>query len=174
MTVMTRFIAPVLALMVLFLAQAQASAAGTDDFPAEAMREFSQIYALIRKNYVDQVNDEDLLRNAIRGMVENLDPHSAYLSEEYLEKFNRSLKGLYGGVGLYIDQDRGLIRVVAPIDDSPAARAGLQTNDFIVEIDGDTTEGMAVGDAANLMRGLAGTQVTLAIVRLGRGFPRRL
>ena len=141
-------------------------AASEDDFPSEAMREFSQVYSLIRKSYVDEIDDATLLRNAIRGMVENLDPHSAYLSEEYFASFQRSLKGLYGGVGLYIDEDRGLIRVVAPIDDSPAWRAGLKTNDYIVRIDDVSTEGMNVGDAANLMRGLADTEVTLSIVRL--------
>ena len=141
-------------------------AATDDEFPSQAMREFSQVYSLIRKSYVDKVDDETLLRNAIKGMVENLDPHSAYLSEEYLENFQRSLKGLYGGLGLYIDEDRGLIRVVAPIDDSPAQRAGLRTNDYIVTIDETSTEGMNVGDAANLMRGIAGTEVSLSIVRL--------
>ncbi len=139
------------------------------ELPSIAMREFSQVYSIIRNNYVDEVDDATLLRNAIRGMVENLDPHSAYLSEEYFDNFQRSLKGLYGGVGLYIDEDRGLIRVVAPIDDTPAKRAGLRTNDYIVSIDGTTTEGMDVGDAANLMRGIAGTDVTLSIVRLLEG-----
>ncbi len=146
------------------------SAAGqnADDekLPAEVLREFSQVYATIRNHYVDEVDDDVLLRNAIRGMVDGLDPHSSYLSEEYLSTFNRSLEGLYGGVGLYIDADRGLIRVVAPIDNTPADRAGLRTNDFIISIDGESTEDMPVSDAVNLMRGLAGTPVTLSIVRL--------
>lgn len=137
-----------------------------DEFPVEAMREFSQIFALIRDNYVDEIEDDELLRHAIRGMLDNLDPYSSYLSKEYFEKFNNSLQGLYGGVGLYIDQDRGIIRVVSPIDDSPAARKGLRANDFIVEIDGESTEGMAVSAAADRMRGKPGTPVTLSIVRL--------
>ena len=142
------------------------SRGATQEFPDETMREFSQVFAIIRENYVDEVDDADLLRNAIRGMVEHLDPHSLYLGKDYLDSFNRSLQGIYGGVGLYIDQDRGLIRVVSPIDDSPAQRAGLKTNDFIVKIDEESTENLSVGDAANLMRGLAGTPVTLSIVRL--------
>ncbi len=142
------------------------AAANQGEFPVEAMREFSEIYSLIRENYVDDIDDSELLRHAIRGMLENLDPHSSYLGRETLEKFNRSLKGLYGGVGLYIDQDRGLIRVVSPIDDSPASRAGLRANDYIVEIDGESTEDMAVSAAAERMRGVAGTPVTLSIVRL--------
>ena len=140
--------------------------ASDNKLPAEVLREFSQVYSTIRNHYVDQVDDETLLRNAIHGMVDGLDPHSAYLSEEYLNSFNRSLEGLYGGVGLYIDSDRGLIRVVAPIDNTPADRAGLRTNDYIISIDGESTEGMPVNNAVDMMRGLAGTPVTLSVVRL--------
>ena len=153
-------------LLSLILPMQTSFAANESDFPDEAMREFSQIYSIIRRNYVDDIEDDVLLRHAIKGMLENLDPHSSYLSKEYLESFNKSLTGLYGGVGLYIDQDRGLIRVVSPIDDSPAWRAGIQSNDFIVKINDESTEGISVSDAANLMRGVAGTDVTLSIVRL--------
>lgn len=136
------------------------------ELPAESLREFSQVYGLIRKHYVDEVDDQQLLRNAIRGMMRGLDPHSAYIDKKQLEEFSNSLQGNFGGVGIFIDVDRSIIRVVSPIEDSPAERAGLQANDYVVRIDGITTEGMDIGDAANLMRGVAGSIVTLSIVRL--------
>lgn len=136
------------------------------ELPAETLREFSQVYGLIRKHYVDEVDDEELLRNAIRGMVRGLDPHSAYIDKQQLEAFNNSLLGNFGGVGIFIDADRSLIRVVSPIEDSPADHAGLQANDYVVKINDVSTENMDIGDAANLMRGVPGTSVTLSIVRL--------
>lgn len=148
-------------------ANAQEETPREDALPAEVMREFSQVYGLIRKNYVDDVDEREVLRDAIRGMVRGLDQHSSYIDEEQLEEFTNSLQGNFGGVGIFIDVDRNIIRVVSPIEDSPAWRAGLQANDYVIRIDDIPTEGMDVGDAANLMRGEPGTLVTLSIVRLG-------
>lgn len=133
--------------------------------PLEAMREFNEVYHLIRSQYVSEVDATNLMRDAIRGLVNGLDEHSAYLSPEDLERFNSSIEGNYGGVGLYIDIGQGAIRVVAPIDNSPADDAGVLAGDFIVKIDEAKTKKMTIEQASTLMRGIAGTDVTLSVLR---------
>ena len=146
------------------LAAAAAQDAG-EPLPTEVMREFSEAYSIIRNNYVDDIAAADLMRNAIRGLVNGLDPHSVYLHGDDLESFNSSIEGRYGGVGLYIGPGQGAIRVIAPIDDSPASAAGMIAGDFIVAIDGTSTSEMNVGDASGRMRGIVGTPVTLDVMR---------
>ena len=156
----------IVALITAALAAAAAFGQDADDpLPTEVMREFSEAYSIIRNNYVDDIAAADLMRNAIRGLVQGLDPHSTYLHGDDLESFNSSIEGRYGGVGLYIGPGQGAIRVIAPIDDSPAAAAGMLAGDFIVAIDAASTSEMNVGEASNLMRGIVGTMVTLDVMR---------
>ncbi len=154
-----------LAAAALVLAAPACAQSEREPLPAEALREFSEVYAIIRNNYVDEVDAVKMMRDAIYGVVDGLDQHSVYLQGEDLEHFNSSIEGRYGGVGLYIGVGDQAIRVIAPIDDSPADEAGMLAGDFIVAIDGAPTADMSVADASNLMRGLQGTVITLDVLR---------
>ena len=136
--------------------------------PMEKLQEFSEVFQLIKSNYVDEVSDDELIESAIRGMTGRLDPHSAYFSSEELQRFARGLSGeKYGGLGIYIGQRDGWIEVIAPIDDTPASRAGIRERDLILKIDGVSTQGMTIEDAVNRMRGKVGEEINLEIFTEG-------
>ena len=141
---------------------------GEHSLPLDKLREFSEVFQLIKSNYVDEVGDDELIEAAMRGMAERLDPHSAYFSSEELERFARGLSGeKYGGLGIYIGQRDGWIEVISPIDDTPAARAGIRERDLILKIDGVSTQGMSIEDAVNRMRGKVGEGITLEVFSEG-------
>ena len=141
---------------------------GDHALPMEKLKELSELYELIQANYVDEVDGERLIEDAMRGMAERLDPHSAYFSSEELERFARGLSGeKYGGLGIYIGQRDGWIEVISPIDDTPASRAGLRERDLILKIDGASTQGMTIEDAVNRMRGKVGEEITLEVFTEG-------
>lgn len=148
-------------------AQGQESAA---PLPLNELRTFAEVLDRIRSAYVEPVDDATLLENAIRGMLEGLDPHSAYLEPEAFQGLQDSTTGQFGGLGIEIGQEDGFIRVISPIDDTPAARAGIEAGDLIIKIDDQPVKGMSLVDAVNLMRGEAGSKVTLTLVR-GTGSP---
>ncbi|PAU88127.1 peptidase S41 [Pseudomonas sp. WN033] len=148
-------------------AQEQESAA---PLPLNELRTFAEVLDRIRSAYVEPVDDATLLENAIRGMLEGLDPHSAYLEPEAFQGLQDSTTGQFGGLGIEIGQEDGFIRVISPIDDTPAARAGIEAGDLIIKIDDQPVKGMSLVDAVNLMRGEAGSKVTLTLVR-GTGSP---
>ena len=138
--------------------------------PLNELRTFAEVLDRIRSAYVEPVDDATLLENAIRGMLEGLDPHSAYLEPEAFQGLQDSTTGQFGGLGIEIGQEDGFIRVISPIDDTPAARAGIEAGDLIIKIDDQPVKGMSLVDAVNLMRGEAGSKVTLTLVR-GTGSP---
>lgn len=148
-------------------AQAQAA---QDALPAQELQELSEVYALIRRNYVEEIGGDDLIKRAVRGMVASLDPHSAYLSDV---EFNNFVEGLtneeYGGVGTYIGTRDGWIEIISPIYNSPAYRAGIRAGDLVLKIDGESTQGMTVEDAVKKMRGVVGTVLKLEILPRGSG-----
>lgn len=142
---------------------------GTADerLPLADLRAFTEVFDRIRSAYVEEVGDAELFENAIRGMLQGLDPHSAYLDSEGFSELREDTTGRYGGVGIEVGIEDGRIRVIAPIDDTPAAAAGIQTGDVIVAIDGERIDQPNVFDAVESMRGEPGTPVTLELRRVG-------
>lgn len=129
---------------------------------------FSQAFELIRKQYVDEVSAKDLINSAIKGMLRDLDPHSTYLRDDSLEDVQISTKGEFGGLGIEVTLDEtGFIRVVSPIDDTPAFKAGVQAQDLITHLDGESISGMTLQEAVDIMRGPVGEAITITVFREG-------
>lgn len=139
--------------------------------PLKELRLFSNIYGRVKHNYVDPVEDEQLIRGAIDGMLATLDPYSVYLKEEPYKNLKIGTTGKFGGLGIVVDMEDELVKVVSPIDDTPASRAGIQTGDLIFKIDGKNVRGMKLSEAVKLMRGIIGTKVKLTILRDGETDP---
>lgn len=138
--------------------------------PLNELRTFTEVLERIRTSYVEPVDDATLLENAIRGMLEGLDPHSAYLEPEAFRGLQDSTSGQFGGLGIEVGQEDGMLKVISPIDDTPASRAGIEPGDLIVKIDDQPVKGMSLMDAVERMRGPAGSKITLTLVR-GAGRP---
>ena len=139
--------------------------------PLRELRLFTQVFEQIRRGYVEEVADTELLENAIAGLLLELDPHSVYLNQTDYEELQESATGEYGGLGLQVGSERGMIKVISPIDDSPAAKAGIEAGDFIVEVDGSPVRGMAVQKAIDKLRGEKGTSIQLTLFREGQEGP---
>jgi len=133
--------------------------------PLEQLRVFAQIFGRIKKDYVEPVDDTELLENAIKGMLTGLDPHSAYLNAEDFKELQEGTSGEFGGLGIEIGTEDGFIKIIAPIDDTPAERAGIKAGDLITRIDDTPVKGMTMDESVQKMRGKPGTKVTLTIVR---------
>ncbi len=159
--------------VVLFLSLSSPTfAAGSNKLPIEETRKFVEILETIRASYVDKVTDEQLFGHAIRGMLSGLDPHSGYLDQQQSNDLQIRTQGQFGGLGIHIVMDKsGVVRVVSPIDDTPAFHAGIQSNDLIVELDGDQVQGMTLEQALQRMRGKPGTPIVLTIIREGEAQP---
>ena len=128
---------------------------------------FSDAFERVRANYVRPVDDHDLIDSAIEGMVSNLDPHSSYMDAKNYADMQITTKGEFGGIGIEVTMEDGLIKVISPIDGTPAARAGLKPGDYIAAIDGQSIQGLALNDAIDKMRGPEGSKVTLTVLRSG-------
>ncbi|GAB6034843.1 S41 family peptidase [Galenea microaerophila] len=139
--------------------------------PLEQLRSFAQVFELIKRDYVEPVSDDKILEGAISGMLSHLDPHSAYLPPKSFKEMEEHTMGEFGGLGMEVGMEDGFVKVIAPIDDTPAQRAGVQAGDLIIKIDDKPVKGMTLTDAVKLMRGKPGTQVTLTIVRKGEDKP---
>ncbi|PTY35832.1 peptidase S41 [Saccharospirillum sp. MSK14-1] len=140
--------------------------------PVDDVRMLSQVLDRIKQAYVEDIDDSELIESAIEGMLSGLDPHSDYLTPEDFADLRESTSGEYGGLGIEITLDEtGFIRVVAPIDDTPAFRAGMQSGDLITQIDDTPVKGMTVNDAVTLMRGEPGDPIELTVVRDGENQP---
>ena len=148
-----------------------AQAESNDALPLDDLRTFAEVYGRIKDDYVEGVQDRTLLESAIRGMLSGLDPHSAYLDREEYRDLQVGTTGEFGGLGIEVGMDDGFVKVIAPIDDTPAQRAGLQAGDTIVRIDDKPVKGLSLNEAVNLMRGKPGTEIRLSIVRSGEGRP---
>ena len=149
--------------------EAEAQESSEYDIPLDMLQVFAEVYTRIKGTYVDAVEDKVLLENAVRGMLAGLDPHTAYLSEDSYDSLQEGTTGKFGGLGIEIGMQDGLIRVIAPIEGTPAERAGLQPGDLIEKIDDNTVRGRTINDAVGLMRGDPGSDVTLTVLR--RGLP---
>ena len=139
--------------------------------PFEDLRVFAEVFGRIKSDYVERVPDKKLLEEAIQGMLNGLDPHSSYLNEEDYRELRVGTSGEFGGVGIEVGMEDGFLKVIAPIDDTPAARAGIKAGDTIIKLDDKTVKGMALDDAVKLMRGKPGTKIELTITREGREKP---
>jgi len=137
------------------------------ELPLQDLRTFTEIFERIRSSYVEEVDDKTLFNNAIKGMLNSLDPHSAYLQEEDFSDLQENTSGKFGGLGIEVGMENGLVRVITPIDDTPAQRAGIRTGDLIVSLDGEPVMGLSLSDAVELMRGQPGTPITLEVRRKG-------
>jgi carboxyl-terminal processing protease len=135
--------------------------------PLQELRNFTEIFDRIRNSYVEPVDDETLLQYAIDGMLSNLDPHSDYLLPEDFSELQEHTSGKFGGLGIEVGIEEGLIKVVSPIDDTPAEKAGIKSGDFIVSLDGKPVREMSLTDAIDQMRGEPGTDIELSIRREG-------
>ena len=139
--------------------------------PLDTLRLFAEAYNRIKLNYVEQVDDSELVESAIRGMLESLDPHSAFLVKEDYDELQESTQGEFGGLGIEISLENGLVKVIAPMDDTPAMKAGVKAGDLIIKLDDKPIKGMPLNKAVDLMRGKPGTDITLTILREGEEKP---
>ena len=135
--------------------------------PLEELRTFAEVMDRIKAAYVEPVDDKTLLENAIKGMLSNLDPHSAYLGPEDFLELQESTSGEFGGLGIEVGVEDGFVKVVSPIDDTPASKAGIEAGDLIVKINGAPTQGQTMQEAVDKMRGKIGEKITLTLVRDG-------
>jgi len=146
----------------------------SDTIPFEELRTFTEVFGRIKRDYVEPVSDEKLLEDAIRGMLAGLDPHSAYLVADEFQELKEGTTGQFGGLGIEVTMENGFVKVVSPIDDTPAHKAGVKAGDLIIRLDEKPVKGMSLNDAVKTMRGEPGSSVTLTIVREGEEAPLRL
>lgn len=146
----------------------------TETLPFEDLRTFTEIFGRIKRDYVEPVSDKKLLEDAIRGMLTGLDPHSAYLIAEEYQELKEGTTGQFGGLGIEVTMENGFVKVVSPIDDTPAQRAGIKTGDLIVRLDDQPVKGMSLNDAVKIMRGEPGSKILLTVVREGEEAPLKI
>jgi carboxyl-terminal processing protease len=139
--------------------------------PLDELRQFSNVFAAIKNNYVEDVTDEKLISGAISGMLTDLDPHSAYLDAEAFKDMRTSTQGEFGGLGIEIGTEDGFVKVIAPIEGTPAERAGMQAGDLIIKVGDVSTKGMALAEAVKLMRGPVKTPIMITVMRQGQAQP---
>ncbi len=139
--------------------------------PLNELRNFSDIFARVKTDYVESVDDKTLLENAIRGMLSGLDPHSTYLNSDEYKELKIGTTGKFGGLGIQVGMEDGFVKVISPIDDTPAFRAGLESGDLIIRLDGKSVKGMTLNDAVKVMRGDPGTDIKLTVIREGADRP---
>ncbi|WP_375170914.1 S41 family peptidase [Marinobacter sp.] len=139
--------------------------------PLDDLRKFTEVFSRIKDAYVEEVSDRKLLESAIKGMLSDLDPHSTYLAPKDYEELEESTSGEFGGLGIEVGMENGFVKVIAPIDDTPAQKAGVQAGDLIIKLDEKPVKGMSLEEAVKLMRGKPGTVLTLTIMREGENAP---
>ncbi len=161
----------------------QANAAQGDDagqksqpqrVPVDELRTFAEIFGRIKHDYVESVEDKTLLEYAIRGMLSNLDPHSSYLDAEDYKELQAGTSGKFGGLGIEVGMEHGFVKVISPIDDTPAQRAGVKAGDLIIRLDDKPVKGMDLSEAVKIMRGEPGTEITLTLMRAKEDKPLKL
>lgn len=139
--------------------------------PLKELQTFSEVYARIKQDYVETVDDKKLITDAIRGMLSGLDPHSAYLGEEEFTELQVGTSGEFGGLGIEVGMEDGFVKVISPIDDTPAQKAGLEPGDLVIRLNDTPVKGMTLGDAVKIMRGKPKSKIILTIVREGKPKP---
>lgn len=142
--------------------------------PLEELKTFADVYTRVQHDYVEPVTDKKMMEDAIRGMLSGLDPHSTYLDADEYKELREGTTGQFGGLGIEVGLENGFVKVIAPIDDTPAQRAGVKAGDLIIRLDDKPVKGMSLQDAVKIMRGAPGTPIELTIVREGATQPIRL
>lgn len=155
----------------LTLGQHVMGARSSNELPLEQMRTFTDVFTRIKTDYVEEVSDDEILEHAIRGMLQGLDPHSAYLNPEEFNELRIGTTGEFGGLGIEVSMENGFVKVVSPIDDTPAARAGMLPGDLIIRLDDTPVKGLTLTDAVKLMRGKPGSTLELTVIREGADQP---
>jgi carboxyl-terminal processing protease len=161
------------AISVNFSAVAQREGASRQQLPLpiEELRAFTEVFGRVKQDYVEPVEDKKLITEAINGMLTGLDPHSAYLDQEAFREMQVGTQGEFGGLGIEVGMEDGFVKVISPIDDTPASRAGVMAGDLIVKLDDNAVKGMTLNDAVKQMRGKPNTNIRLTIVRKGEPNP---
>ncbi len=155
-------------------AQSSAVTPEMEPVPLTEIRTLTDVFAKVKKSYVEEVSDKDLLENAIRGMLSGLDPHSTYLDPEAYRGLQEGTSGEFGGLGIEVGMEDGFVKVIAPIDDTPAQRAGIKAGDLIIRLDDTPVKGMDLNDAVEAMRGKPGSDITLTVVREREARPLKI
>lgn len=145
-----------------------------EPLPLEELRAFTETFAIIKSNYVEPVDDKKLLENAIRGMLAGLDPHSSYLDGAEYKDLREGTSGEFGGLGIEVTMEDGFVKVVSPIDDTPAYQAGLLPGDLIIRLDDTPVKGLSLADAVKMMRGPPGEKIVLTVIREGESKPLKI
>lgn len=145
-----------------------------DALPYDELRNFTEIFGRIKRDYVEPVSDKKLLEDAVRGMLTGLDPHSTYLGEDEYKELKEGTTGQFGGLGIEVSMEDGYVKVVSPIDDTPASKAGVLAGDLIIKLDEKPVKGMSLVDAVKFMRGEPGSKIVLTIIREGAEAPLKL
>jgi len=142
--------------------------------PVEELRAFANVFGRIKSDYVEPVSDKKLITEAINGMLSGLDPHSAYLDAEGFKELQVGTQGEFGGLGIEVGMDDGLVKVISPIEDTPAFKAGIQSGDLIIKLDDTLVKGMTLNDAVKLMRGKPGSSIVLTVIRKNAQQPLKI
>ncbi|NCP11437.1 MAG: S41 family peptidase [Sphingomonadales bacterium] len=167
--------APLLALSAIALVPMATSAmAAVDSATQDDLARFMRVFMTVRANYVDTIDDDKLIDGAIDGMLASLDPHSGYLDIHDFENLRLQTDGEYGGLGLSVTMEDGVVKVITPTQDTPADRAGIKAGDYITQVDGQQVYGMTLDEAVDLMRGKPGTAIGITVIRPGRDKPIEL
>lgn len=145
--------------------------AGNLDIPFESLQAFTDVFSRVKSDYVEGVDDKKLIEDAIRGMLSGLDPHSAFMNTAEFNELKVGTTGQFGGLGIEVGMENGFVKVISPIDDTPASRAGLKPSDLIIQLDKTPVKGMTLNDAVKIMRGEPDTDILLTIVREGESAP---
>ncbi len=145
-----------------------------EKLPLDSLHTFAEVFTRIKKDYVEDVEDEKLLEYAIEGMLNGLDPHSAYLNPDAYKDLQVGTSGEFGGLGIEVGMENGFVKVIAPIDDTPAQRAGIKAGDLIIRLDKTPVKGLDLREAVNIMRGKPGDPITLTVVREGEARPLKI
>jgi carboxyl-terminal processing protease len=162
------FAAALVTVVLLSLRQDGGAATSNSTDTYKQLNLFGEVFERVRAEYVDDVSDDSLVESAINGMLTSLDPHSNYLNTKNFNDMKVQTRGEFGGLGIEVSMENGLVKVVSPIDDTPAARAGLKPGDLITHLDGDPVQGMTLPEAVEKMRGLVNTEIKLTIRREGK------
>lgn len=138
---------------------------GVSDLPVDDLRVFAEVFGKVKSDYVESVEDKKLIDEALKGMLQGLDPHSAYMDKDAYKDLQAGTQGEFGGLGIEVTMEDGLVKVVTPIEDSPAYKVGLKSGDLVMKLDDKPVRGMTLNDAVKIMRGTPGSKINLTILR---------
>ena len=143
----------------------------SSNLPIDDLRTFAEVFGKIKSDYVESIEDKQLIKEALNGMLSGLDPHSTYLDEDHFKDLQQGTTGEFGGLGIEVGMEDGFVLVISPIEDTPAYKAGLKSGDLIMKLDETAVKGLTLNEAVKLMRGKPGTAINLQVLRKGLDGP---